>query len=568
MRGPLRPDLLRRWAIPLRALRPWLWVAGVATAITAILHGPVLGDLTGRAMTGAFDPSHAWAFDHLARMLYGAASLDHQTERIGFPESAQLRFIAWVPALAVAPLQPLLGALGAYNLAFLLTPAASALFATALLRKLTGASTGVAAGAALAYALCPYALGSLANGQIEKAQLWILPATLLALDAALVRADGPRLATLAGVMVAATFTDPTLALLVPPAVVPWVLMRLWGQPQPRATRLRTAALLLGLLAAAMLPAAMYYGPSRDGLQAFLPASPDPTELAPRYVSPMAQPLELLLGHAARDDSPAAVNHVAYLGWPLLCALAAASLAPFRGRGPAWAAVLLGALLAMGSTLVLHNGPVTVGGVAVPMPARLLDLLGYPMARSGMYYRAAHIASLGLAVALAGVAARSAGRRALMIAWLGGLLAVADGVRVTRELWPRPAAPIPAHGALLALRDDPMPGAVLDLPLAVRDEGAGEHLLAALVHGRPTSALPRVSRLAELPHLQAWQASLEEALALADPAAARSALAGEGLRAVVCRTWLLEAEDPTLQALTSGLGEPRMEEEVALWLLEP
>ena len=102
----------------------------VAVVITSLLHWPLPLQLNSAEVHAHFHGSHVWCFDHIVAMLTGAEPFEHHTRRIGFPESVQLRFIAWVPALASAPLRLFLGPLGAYNFALLLSPAFSALAAS------------------------------------------------------------------------------------------------------------------------------------------------------------------------------------------------------------------------------------------------------------------------------------------------------------------------------------------------------------------------------------------------------------------------------------------------------
>ena len=80
-----------------------------------------------------------------------------------------------------------------------------------------------------------------------------------------------------------------------------------------------------------------------------------------------------------------------------------------------------------------------------MPAAALDALGYPTARSGMYYRAAIVSSLGLAMLLAGGASRV--RWGAVVAWITACSQLAFAVWATGFLWPRPVLPVP--GAALA-----------------------------------------------------------------------------------------------------------------------
>jgi hypothetical protein len=112
-------------------LRAALIAAVVALALSTALLWPMPLHLTEHMVDGFFHGGHVWCFAHMAEMLHGSA--DWQTDQIGWPYEVQLRFIAWAPAVLVAPLQELLGPIGAYNVALLLSFPLAAICATWLL---------------------------------------------------------------------------------------------------------------------------------------------------------------------------------------------------------------------------------------------------------------------------------------------------------------------------------------------------------------------------------------------------------------------------------------------------
>ncbi len=538
--------------------------AVVVTGFTAAIHGPLLGQLrTARALS-PFHDGHIWAFDHIARMLGGGRPLSTLTDAIGYPDTVHAPTIAWVPALLAAPLNPLLGPIGAYNTVLLMSPALAALAMAGLLRASTRCGPWIAAAAAVAYALCPYALGCLASGQMAKFQHWLLPLYLWMLVIGIRGRRWPVGLGLAGlVTVAAGFTSPSTAVLLPLLALPWALIVALGQTEGRGRALLRATAVLALTAACLLPARAFYGDLRTGSHppAFEPRAASWDRLP--YPVPVAQPEGIFLGRGslARDDRQ--TSHVTYLGWPLLLAVLALSLRRFRGRGLAWIAIVIGIGVAIGPFLISGDTFVEVGGRRLALPARLLELLGYPMARTGTYYRAILLASLGLSLALAGGLAQGRRGWAIAAAWLVVGLQVADATRVTSDLWPRPAVAVEGSEILERMRDDPQPGAVLDLPVECGTYEGGVAMLAAVVHGRPTTALPRQSKT-YLPRVAGLVAELEAALA-AGPVEGRARLLGEGYRYVVWRPWL---DDQRMRdRLSTGLGPPDHEGPILVWTLE-
>jgi hypothetical protein len=195
----------------------------------------------------------------------------------------------------------------------------------------------------------------------------------------------------------------------------------------------------------------------------------------------------------------------------------------------------------------------------PGPARLLELLHYPTRKGGMYFRYAVLSTLGLTLVVAsGLAGR---RRATALAW--GLLAlqVADGVRMTGPLWPRPAERVPDLELLQSLRGDS--AAVLELPLqGPLDAASGQPaLLRALFLERPTSALPRDVR----PHESVLPSLLDRAVHSPDPA---EVLRAEGFGLVVLPELLAGGLDATERALVVALGPPTMQGKSRFWVLHP
>jgi len=539
--------------------------AVVATVVTAALHRPLLDELTTARAGTAFHDGHIWAFDHISRMLLGDRPLSQLTDAIGYPATVRAPAIAWLPALAAAPLNPLLGPLGAYNLVVLLSPAVAVLAMAGMLRHLTRCHPWIAAAGGLAFALCPYALGCLASGQTAKFQHWLVPLYLWMLSAGIRGPRWPLALAAAGIVALATgFTSPSTAVLLPLLAFPWAVIVALKAPRPRLPSLLRALAVLAVTAACLLPAQRYYGNLRHGIHpsAFEPGIANWDRLS--TPAPVAQPEGVSLGRGGLAWDVHQTSHVTYLGLPLLAAMILLSLRRFRGRGLAWTAVGVGVIVAIGPYLISGGAFVEVGGNRLALPARLLEVVGYPLARTGTYYRAVLLASVGLSLALAGgLSTRRAGWM-ILAAWAVALLQVGDGWRVTRSLWPRPAEPIEGRLALEQMRDDPVAGAVFDLPLEAGTYEGGVAMLASVVHRRPTTALPRQSKR-YLPRVDALARNLETALA-AGSVEGRGQLADLGFRYVVLRPWL--TDEGTRERLVTGLGSPDLDGDILVWTLDP
>ena len=536
--------------------------------VVLALHWPLPLHLRSQHVLGAFHAGHVWCFDHIARMVTLQEPWALSTGRIGFPLQGDTRFIAWAPALLAVPLRPLLGPLGAYNAVLLLAPAFSGLAAWALFRRLARVESWVAAGAAAAFALCPYALGSLANGQVAKFNLWILPVYLLAFHA--VTHHPRRLAAwlgLASATLIACFTSPSTALFIPLAAGLWSLGRVVGAAAGRVRALLLVMAILGVTAVSMLPSWAYYMGAT--VEAAAPFEPGPNiEVGTLPVpSPMAQPDDTFLGSARREFNPELSNHVTFLTFPLLALAMVSLFVRFRGRALAWGAVLLGVLVAHGPRLAMGDAWVRVGGHTLALPARLLDLAGYPLQDGGMYYRAIALASLGLAGLLAGLCGRIRRPWGALLAWCIGFGAVADGIRVTLPLWPRQTQEIPGREVLDAMAADESLGAVLDLPLQTSNYGNETHLLAAVFHGRATTAIPTATALGNTAHLALVRQQVEEAFREGDSALVRQRMFTAGYRYAVWRPFI-DSHGQDFAWWARRFGFPRSRGPLRYWVFGP
>ncbi len=557
-------------AVKLRAVVAPLTAAALSLVVTLWLLGLSPLDLADSRVVSAFHDGHVWAFDHIFRMLIGIEAHDGVTERIGYPGPVLVRFIAWAPALLAAPLQPLLGPLGAYNTVMVASPALAVVAAWGLLRRATAVGSWTAAGLALTYGLCPYALGVLQSGQAAKLQHWLLPVCLLAISWAVRgpwRPIGLVACALGGLAMA--FTTPSTALFLPLAAGVWVLAELLEQrPLFEPKRWAFAAGSLAALAAGMFPAKLYLGDLRRAgmMLAFEPRAQSVMELTGLpYPAPMAQPEGLLLGVGGLAQQASDASHVVYLGLPLLVLAVVAGFRRGRGRIAGWGLLLVGVVVALGPVLVSGDAFVLWDERRLRLPAAILEALHYPTRTSGMYYRAVLLASLGLPLLLAAGWPRRGLRWLVLAAWGIGLLQIADGWRIGRQLWPPPSGELPGQALLEAMAADPVPGAVLDLPVEGGSWEGGNAMIASTVHGRATTGLPRQTSASYLPQTARLDALVRQALGLEDPTQAGAQLAERGYRYLCWRPWL---DDPTrLPELEAALGESLGDEELYCWVVE-
>jgi hypothetical protein len=520
------------------------WLALAVIVLVCLLHRGIGLDHVG----GGFHPGHVWAVDQVAQMMQGTESWSGWTGRIGYPEPVYLRLIGWVPLLVAAPISMVVGAPAAMLITIVLGLVASAWVSAALIERLTGAGWAVSTGAALVYCMGPFALGVLANGQLAKLQLWCLPLVLLCADKIL--REGirwPPLLALLAAALAMGFTAPSVGLLAPVALGVLVVGRtLWLDGGSAR-----AVVVLGIVALSMLGPFAMHTIEVAGTVGLVPAAPVPGLSAPPSLSPVATVWGLLLGTGGWNPSHTAINNVAALGIPAMLTMV---LALFRPRG----AVILGVSLCVVG-VVLSLGTTQVwGATRWILPAHLLDMAGYPMQKSGMYYRFVQVAAIGLALTTAAAASRWS-RHAWIIAWSVGLLTVADGVRATHNIWPRHLKPITSQAVYKSMAADPVAGAVLDLPLAHLDTEGERRLVTALVHGRATTSLARNTVVRGIPRL-------ERLSALLDGRNAHEALAGAGFRYVLLHQPNAPSSRRLRARLEQQLGTPGGDQLVAMWVI--
>ena len=497
-----------------------------------------LGEL--RAIT-AYADSHTWVFERLLQRSIGG---DGPLEAClaGYPQPRTLRALGWAPAVLYAGLRMGAGPMAAGALTQLAALPLSGLAAWAWLRRVSDPLTAGILGAT--WATSATLLGALSTGEVSNTQGWTLPLALIAASGA----PAPRaLAGLLLVSVATAFTSPYYALCLPFLVLLGALGAAPGAgPGARA---RAVGGALAATALGLLPGVAYYDPAAagGGESLFRPA-----RRALRLVEdlprppPVASLEQLLIDTVPGPGSPWEVQHPAAVGVGLLLVAGAGLLLrPAGWRSPA-ALLGLGLVLSLGPVLYVGGGLVELGGRPLALPVYALEAMGWPAGQGGLYYRYAVLAGLGAAgLAAAVLRGRPALAALLLAAQLG------QAVTETGPLWPRPTAPLAGRAALGAIAAGP-PGAVLELPLqGPADEHLGQAaLLRAVVHGRPTTALPRGNLRGASP------VGGVLARAAGAGAAGRRMLTEAGIGWVLLPEELVEHVQPDLPTLLQLLGPPR------------
>jgi len=493
-----------------------------------------------------FGASHAWLGDHLWRAISSGEPL-HQTLRAGYPWERSGHFIGWLPLLAILPLQPVVGAIAAFHTAELLALPLSSLAAWPLLRRWSGAGPWSVAAGCVAFALCPFALGTLSSGELPKLCTGLLPLFLYALDRALGDERSWAWAGAAAALATITgFTSPYFGLIIPLLTLGMVAADAW-----RRRRLLWPAVCGAAAAAGLAPVALYFRGLHQAMVAslYMPAQTGGRQPTLPIPHPAASLQDLLLGLPLDPATAWDMRHVAYLGSLLVVVLAMLAWrqrGEGRGRGAALTLLIAGALMSLGPWLYPDQEL-----WEVPLPALILAKLRYPLATGGMYYRLAVMGSLGLALWLVVECARRP-----RLAWLLLSIQLGDSLRASGP-WPLGAVPVPGAQALAELQGDD--GAVLDLPFDGGLVPSQQALLLAAIHGRPTTALPRILLPAERAVLRPlWG----QALSAEDAPAALRAL---GIRYVVSQD-----DDPIVESTVSQhLGAPKLSSgQLVVWDLGP
>lgn len=474
--------------------------------LVAALFWPLPLHLSTAIPESAFGGGHAWTLDHMGQMLWGDLPWTSMTNRLGFPAEKRAQFLAWLPAIFAAPLQPILGPLGAFNTVLLLSPMYATIAAYCWIRQATDAGRWVAALASFLYGTCPYLLANLAAGNIDKAQIFLYPAWLaLAWWTWSRRRPWLYLPAFVAMGAAMAFTEPYFGLFLPLFAGPLLMLRAWRERSVRAAALAFA--MLAASGAGMWPANDYYDTDsvHDRSVLFEPSHVTRHQTPPALQDPVATFENLLVGPMGPSPTPRFNKHVTTLGLALLLAAVWVSRRRSRGRAEGLVILILGLVIAFGPQLMAGGQwrlePVTLRPFYLPM--QLLEELGYPLKRGGQYYRAAPIPLLGLATLLAaGLAGRS--RRDKRLAALLIPLSLVQGVWASGPWWPVPLAAFPGGDLPMQLRDLGEPGdGVAVLPLEVEQHTNEVRAAQAALYRHPSTVVVRHVLLPEMLGQYPW-----------------------------------------------------------------
>ncbi|RME27727.1 MAG: hypothetical protein D6798_03915 [Deltaproteobacteria bacterium] len=418
-----------------------------------------------------------------------------QTELVNHPRGGTLFYIDTVQALMMLPVTRTLGAVAAYNATMVLGLALSGLGAWLLARRVTG--DGVAAGIALvAYGAAPHLLGQTYNGISETVCAGWLPLTLWALVRLMDRSTWGRallLGFLGGMTMLTSWYYGLLAALGGLLLVGWRalgqrLSVVWSRFLPRA--LGSAAVALAMV----VPMLLVFRASLSAEDAVVTRDPEfvwrsllrhnVTDLA-AFFTPTKVPspdLKALYGEE--------LIIVIYLGWILILLVAFAWTATRRRRELApwlWLGVVFFAF-ALGPYLNVGGDYRTIFGHRIPLPFLaffkafpLFDRISHP-------FRFTTGVSLALAVSAA-VGLRHLIRRQSRWVRVGITGALGAGLLVETAVASPARLPVPCGDATIpdayvAMREDPVPGAVLDLPLTVPNLERAIYVWYQSAHRRP------------------------------------------------------------------------------------
>lgn len=552
--------------MPQRAsqLYPIMACGFICLVIVSALLWPLPIHLGQWHSPSAFGDSHIWVFEHSAHRLM-AGDIAETTCAAGYPMPRHMRTIAWVPGLLAMLWMPIGGPIVSTQLLQMLSLPLSGVVAGILIRRWTQCSPWVAQGLGLVYALIPTHLAHLASGEISNTQAWLLPLWLLAMSQ-------PRSTIHVGVASGLTafvagLTSPYTALALPLIGAFWVAGIALERPRTHILQ-RTQTKLVGWLCSgiALLPAYFYYVQDRagGGESIFQPArraiqSPGPLP----HPSPVATLEDLAWSSGGVSGSPYEPVHGVYLGIGLL-GFAIWSVRHLNAQEKRAGLALLagGILLALGPAFTLNGQVIAISDQLIPLPVAALEAIGYPTQIGGLYYRYAIIAALGACI----LVAQRLSRHPLSMRWVGLLIAfqITDGIRGTHTEWPRQARPIAGYQALQALKGTD--GAVLEIPIqGPTDAWFGQSaLLRAVIHGRPTSALPRGIWDPRGSNHGLWEASM----AAPHPESSRAILSEAGFRLVILPNELASHMQPDVKEIEARLGAPISTDGVTIWDLGP
>lgn len=549
---------------------------GVTLALAVVLTWPLVvdpADALGHPGNDVWN--HIWGYWWVGEEVL-AGRLPLRTDLMHFPGTSRLFFIDTFGALLTLPVQWLAGPVAAYNATIFACFWGAGLAAWALARHLLAArlgpgsaADGVALFAAVAYASSPHLLAQAYNGITETLFAAGLPLAILAVIRLYERPGWARgfvaAAAMAGCTLANWYYGLFAALGSALLLASFALLR--RERIHWAALPRHLAAAGALAAAAVLPVLLGFASTLDGPDAIVSRDP---EFVWRSLVTHNITDAVSLVRPGRVYSPdLKLLHgedlliVTYLGWTL-CGLAGWglwTLRRWRDRLPWITWILAFGVLMLGPYLFVDGAYVTLLDRRIPLPfLALFD--GLPVfQRISHPFRFVVPVQLGLAVlACFGLARLPVAAR---LAAAG--LALAEALVLSPAPWPLPLADARMPGFVTTLAEDPAPGGVLDLPIALPNLERAVYLYWQTAHGRPSpyalneplpdvlsrSHLARTLLIAEASRVDHLPPVLPEL----DLVASARALADLGVRYVVVHAPLYPPDRlaMTLTLLRTALG---------------
>jgi hypothetical protein len=438
--------------------------------------------------------NHVWGYWWVAESL-AAGKWPGRTELLSFPDGGTLYFIDTVQVILAYPIVRLWGPAVAFNLVLIFGIALSAFGAWLLARHITGSA--IAAGMAmLLYGASPHLLGQAYNGISETVCAGWLPLTLFLLIRLMERPTwlgGLGLGLVAGLCMLTSWYYGLFAGLGGMIILAW-----YGARQPYVVDWRRfaprAALSLGTAGCLVWPAFRAFQSSLGADDALVTRDPEFVEASLinhnitdilAFIRPSKTASPDLLALYGEE-----LLIVIYIGWTGILLAGAALVWSRRKKTVApwiWLGLLF-CLFSLGPYLNVGGEYLEYDGQRIPLPFLALYKALPVFDRISHPFR--FVVGVNLAVGLAA----SLGFRHLMrdrsLRTRGAVVAgLACMILLETRLGSPASIPIPTSRgdipeAYSAMVDDPVEGAVLDLPLTVPNLERAVYVWYQSEHGRP------------------------------------------------------------------------------------
>lgn len=554
-----------------------MWI--VTVFLYSWMHKHLLWDLFDRVPSGVFHASHVWCFHHISTMVY-SGDFSMWTNQIGYPEEVTVRFIGWVPALFSAIFQGMLGSIASYNLSLLCCTALNTPMVMLLCRSLEPKISFLSASLlGLVVAFSPPIIGALVNGQICKAQIW-LPALFSAYwmwQSKKTHTENfgkTLLQSALGIVflaIAMAFTEPTFCLFMALIVIGWAI--LWVVQSKFSVAQIVHQAVLGISSALVFWMASRYYDTEGLLSGFTPSS-KLSNVGVVNTTLQQVSIQELLGTTKSTLSSTGTIHYGYLGlWNIvmvLCILVGGMWWKRREKNANYSALLFaGVSIVVATTLSLGEFALwdkeywMIGDNMLALPALWLAQWGYPLVKSGEYYRGLLFTWLALPVLVGSVSGivwkyaryNNVGVAVVALSMLG------NSFWVTWASLPLSTSAVLGKPILEYIADHP--GAVFDMPLGIGNHQLGVVMRDASVHGQPVPVVPTYMPIADHPLFRKKHQQLLKALYSKDKQRIVESLSALGYRYIV---WRKDRFDGKLQPheLESVLGTPQRSGNLLLW----